>query len=550
MPCTVGSVAWAQSAGDRPVVTTATAAARGSDTTTTRACERVESRTTLASFSGAVIRTLRIETHAPAALPGPAAMVGRLHVTTREGTVQRLLPFAAGDTVDTLAVAESLRRLRRLRYLTDAWVEGVSCNDSRLVDLVVSTRDGWSVRPSVKVRSNVSSAIGLTERNLLGTGREVMLAVKSTRGRVGVGAAIRDPWFLGDRVSLEAGSNIYVDGGEQYLTLGKREQRVIDRSGWALDLSRAVREPASGVGDAFERRRATLLFARRVHLGARAALAAVFGGEGESAALVAAPDAPIVGPSRVRREFAGGAFGLTRRSVAFDTLSWLLPRAALVDVPSAFELDLLLGVGHDGVSDRPASRVDLWMGKAWKGGGRSLVVADAWGSGYRTGTVVQGATMRTSLAWYHAASRGIWVGRLTGERLSRPDPDVRALVLADPTLEALPARARLAKSALGASLERDWRIRSLSRSWGVDGALFGAYSSRWDLVPGFAEQVQAGVLGVGLRMVPARLGRATARLDVAYPVARSPDVRRRPFVSISISPWFEQGRQRDGREVR
>lgn len=552
---TGGRVARAQVAGD------STRGAHAADTTATRdradgtsagapPCARVESRTTLAAFSGATIRTLRIETHAPAPLPGAAAMVGRLHVTTRERTVQRFLPFAAGDTIDTLALGEALRRLRRLRYLTDAWVEGVSCNDSHQMDLVVSTRDGWSVRPSVKVRSNVSSAIGITERNLLGTGREVTLGVKSNRGRVGVGAAVRDPWFLGDRVSLEAGTNGYVDGGEQYVTLGKREQRVIDRSGWALDLSRSVREPASGIGDAFERRRASLLLSRRVDVSDAAATAVVFGGEGESAALVAALDAPIVGPSRVRRDFVGGAIGLTRRSIAFDTLSWLLPRLALVDVPSAFEVDLLLGVGRDAVSGRPASRVDLWAGRAWKGGARSLVVADAWGGGYRTGTAVQGATVRTSLAWYHAASHGVWVGRLSGERLSRPDPDIRALVLADPTVEALPERARLAKSALGASLERDWRIRSVSRSWGVDGALFGAYSNRWDLVPGLPEQLHAGVIGAGLRMVPARLGRATARLDLAYPVVRSPAVRQRPFVSISITPWFEQGRQRDGREVR
>jgi hypothetical protein len=51
-------------------------------------------------------------------------------------------------------------------------------------------------------------------------------------------------------------------------------------------------------------------------------------------------------------------------------------------------------------------------------------------------------------------------------------------------------------------------------------------------------------------VTPTKLGRATARLDIGFPLLRSAEISRRPFVAFSVSPWLEQGRQRDGRGSR
>ena len=515
-----------------------------------QACDTVESRTALAAFSGHAIRSLRIVPLAPAPLPAPANAIDGLHVVTRKGTVRRQLLFAVGDTLDTLGVAESLRRLRRLRYLTDVAVQGVRCGERREVDLTVTTRDAWSAKPSIRVRSNASTSIGLTERNLFGTGREATVAVRSDRGRVGVGSAVRDPWFLGDRLSLDVGMNRYADGSESYVALGKREQSVFDRRGFSANASRSNRKPTAGIGDAFLRTRANVLTSRRLNVTEGAVTALVAGAEYEQTGLIAAMDAAIVGPSRVRREFLGADLGITRRSSAFDTLTWLLPHSAIVDVPLAFEVDALVGAGHDRVTGKPAGRVDLWAGKMWIPSRRALLVADVWGSGYRSGARSQAATVRSSLAYYRAANRGLWTARIAGEQFFDPDPDVRALATADPTMETLPRRARLAEAAIGATLERDWRLRGLTRSWALDGALFNAFSMRWDPAGGSSEQLYSGIVGIGFRLAPTKLGRATARLDFGYPVVRSREVSNRPFIAISVSPWLEQGRQRDGREVR
>src|SRR5919201_5364364 len=106
-------------------------------------CDSVVSRTALAAFSGAPIRSLRIVTLAMTPMPGPVHLFDNLHVRTRASTIRRQLLFAAGDTVDTLRVAESLRRLRRLRYLADAAVEARRCGADGGVDVTVTTRDVW-----------------------------------------------------------------------------------------------------------------------------------------------------------------------------------------------------------------------------------------------------------------------------------------------------------------------------------------------------------------------------------------------------------------------
>ena len=115
--------------------------------------------------------------------------------------MRRQLLFAAGGTVDTLAVAESLRRLRRLRYLSEVGVITTSCAGVAAVDLVVVTRDAWSTQPSVKVRGSGSAVIGLEERNVLGTGRDARIYLRSDGAQLGFGVAYLDPWVAGTNVS-------------------------------------------------------------------------------------------------------------------------------------------------------------------------------------------------------------------------------------------------------------------------------------------------------------------------------------------------------------
>ena len=532
-------------------------------------CDSLTSRTSLAELSGREVGSLRVTPLAPAPFPGPARVLERLHVRTRDKTVRRQLLIAPGDTVDTLAVAESLRRLRALPYLADAMVRAVTCG-SRPTDLTVVTRDEWSTRPSVQVRS-ASSAFELTERNLFGSGREATLGIHSALGRTGVGVALRDPWFLGGPFAVELARYAYRDGSELVASVARRDRSILDPWGFEAQFDRSVR---ASVGDgtdgassalateAFRRTSLTALASRRLSISESAVLSAQAGAEYRRAELTAAFDVPLVGPGTVRRDLVALDVGLRRRSVAFDTVTWLLPGNGLVDVPLSLEADALIGSGYDRATGAPATHVDVWIGKIFVPASRSLLTADLWMSGYELPSHWSGGSLRGSIAYFRPAPRGLWSMRLAAERLFDPDPDVRALATADQATPAFSDVGRFAEGAASFSIERSVRLLGLSRSWALDGASFGAWSTRWDAatrrvmtpggglvsapeIEGAGEYSSAGVLGLGLRLAPRKAGRATARLDLGFPVVRMGDLPRRPYISLGISPSLNQGRRRD-----
>ncbi|HEY5087492.1 MAG TPA: hypothetical protein VII66_09065, partial [Gemmatimonadaceae bacterium] len=97
-------------------------------------------------------------------------MASHLHSNTRPAVILRDFPIAPGDTVDTVVVAESMRRLRQRAYIENAQVIGARCTPGNEVDLTIVTSDKWSLNPSFTAQA-ASSYGGLEERNLFGTGR-------------------------------------------------------------------------------------------------------------------------------------------------------------------------------------------------------------------------------------------------------------------------------------------------------------------------------------------------------------------------------------------
>jgi hypothetical protein len=257
----------------------------------------------------------------------------------------------------------------------------------------------------------------------------------------------------------------------------------------------------------------------------------------------------IAGPTRANRNFLGLSIGAARSSVAYDTLTWMLPNKGIVDVPLSFETDAVVGLGREFVRDVPMMHLDLWAGKAWLPSRRSLAVADVWALGYASRGQFDAATLRGSLGYFRAAARGFWAVRFTAERLVNPDPDVRSFVTIDPTTPLLPDGERLAQSAVGFSVERDVSLFPLSRSWALNGALFGSASSRWETVAPGPEHADVGIIGLGFRLTPTRPGRATARLDLGYPISISgaPLAKRGLYFGIGLSPWWGDERHRPSR---
>jgi hypothetical protein len=355
-----------------------------------------------------------------------------------------------------------------------------------------------------------------------------------------------DPWVPHTNLSALVRRNTYRDGGDWYAEVETRRRSVFDPWHTRLALMSSTRQTTGDTADTFQRQDVSFLVARSVSTSARGVTALLAGVEGERTRLLSSPNAAIVGPWNVRRDFVGLDLGLRRDAASFDTLTWLVGGRGLADLPVGFEGEGVVGIGKDFVREEPLVHLDLWGGRIWQPDRRHVVVADVWSSGYAGEHRWDAAAVRGSVTTYRRAHRGMWIANLAGERLFDPDPDVRALATLDHTIQVFPRRSRLAESALAASLERDVHIMWATRSWRVDGALFSAASLRWDPVSPNPDQLYAAVLGVGVRVAPKRAGRGTFRLDLGFPVAHSPELKGRPFVALTVAPWLGASRQRDG----
>jgi outer membrane protein assembly factor BamA len=104
-------------------------------------------------------------------------LANRLHIVTRDGTIRKQLLLKSGDTVSKQLAEESVRTLRRNKYLRDAQVRPVSVENG-VVDLEISTRDVWSLSPELSISHSANetrSRFGIEDSNLLGRGQMLRL---------------------------------------------------------------------------------------------------------------------------------------------------------------------------------------------------------------------------------------------------------------------------------------------------------------------------------------------------------------------------------------
>jgi hypothetical protein len=424
--------------------------------------------------------------------------------------------------------------------------------------LTVVTRDSWTTRPEIRANST-SPRVGLSERNLLGTGRTVGIDVASRNGSLGAGISVSDAFGFGTGMTTRGQYHQYSDGSARNITLARRQATLTDKWRAELDLYDQRYEPKASLSDNFERAGVELLGGLRLtpRRGAHA-LYVLAGAESENTSLLAAQNADIVGPSRIDRHFTGPQLGAAVVSALYDTLTWLLPGGAVVDVPRTVEGEILVGMGRGsiGSSDPTGPSVisdanfmthyDGWLGREWLPTRRSRIVADIWAAGYTRSSEWQSSRTRVAMSAEHAASNGVWRFSVAGEQLKDPDPDVRALAIYDRALAFVPKGVRLAESALSLSLERTRHIKSFG-SQELDASIFGAASRRWDTpsTAAASDGFMVGVAGIGAALVPKRSGGATIRLDYGYPLTATPGFKRTPRFSIAIVPWLESSRHRE-----
>lgn len=513
-------------------------------------CASVESRAALAELSGVRIASVDVQSESPD-MPAGARFLNAVHPASRPSTLRRQLLFAPGDTVDTLLVAETLRRLRRQRLFSDAVVLARRC-DSGSVALTLRTRDSWSLRPMGRLRSSRQLAYGIEERNLLGTGRAVTLTHEvSTRGQ-GAALAVTDPFVLG--TDLAATVRVSALAGARHLRVALRNHEYSAYEPWRIEarLARLSYGDSVATDRALQNVAAMLQVGRRVGTSLTSVDMLLAGAEFDSAAGLSRARAGNPAGAMRTRSYVGVNVGLLRRATAFDTATWIVPGRGFLDLPLGWEGEVTVGGGYARGAHAPALRFDMWEGRMWVPRRGSLLTLDAWASGYAGRGVQRNQILRASLSWFAGAAGGMWGLRTTVEQLREVDPDRRGLSLMpqlDVTAPALLRYQAHGGKALAASVERSMHVRQMSANSVLDLGGFLGSSRRWDVDNARGQSIAADVLGVRLRLLSAHGAVSSIRLDVGYPVNRSALVPNRGFVILQFGSLVETSRQRDGRRI-
>lgn len=163
------------------------------------------------------------------------------HVTTKEFAVRMETVIGAGEVWDQERVEETARRLRDPLWSSVVVVIPVKSAEPTKVDMLVVTRDVWSLRLNTRYTFQEGKltdlTLALSENNFFGLRKVVAIAVTMDQGALAMGPLFIDKNFLG-----------------QHLELRGRFDTIVNRDDFldALPLIGAVRDDVGEGGWTYE----------------------------------------------------------------------------------------------------------------------------------------------------------------------------------------------------------------------------------------------------------------------------------------------------------
>lgn len=541
-------------------------------------CDSTWRGANIGALNGRAVGDVNIVTRDPALGPGPLALVRAAHVQTKQWAVRQMLGIAAGLPLDTLELAEGIRRLRASKEFDHVTLEQRSCEGSDSFDLRLVTQDVWSAGIDARLTASSGGSITMTERNFLGTTRSVAAGIAAADNRLGYTFRLKDPTLFQGHALLGARYNAYSDGRASGVTF---ETRSLDpRPPWRLwiNVSRSHRSvardsaltvvqtppdstaldstvvldslyPPVHQGYDLHRRIASVLVARRLFVVDERGVYILGGVEHIRDDLHVAPEKRVLGPQDVTRWFSGTSVGLGVKSINYSQVSWYASRGDPLDIPMGFEVETVVSIGREKWTNRPMQHLDAWGGRAWHPAESVVASTDVWASGFRSDSGTANGALRVAGDLVIKAKGGFWTVHAAMERIKNPDPDEHALASDDPIRLVVAPRSHLSESARVLYIERSVRLGRELFARPLAIALFGAGSKRsGTLDPNFDELVatSAAVGGLGLRLLPRGPSDGTLRLDFGHTLDSSPLVAQRWYFTAGFAAAFGANRRRNG----
>jgi hypothetical protein len=460
----------------------------------------------------------------------------KLHVKTRDSVIEDVLLFNPGDTFDPRVLEESARLLRQRAGISEAIIVPTAYHaDTNTVDVLVRTRDSWSLSFDLKFgRSGGKNdfGFGVEEKNLLGTGRKILVSHKSSVDRDENILGYGDDNVRGTRVRLtgqyadtsdgvrrafEAGRPFFALDTRWSLTGSLLDERRVDQM---YDLGETV--------DEFQHRQQQLTLSggwSRGLVGGRTRrwLAGVTYDQNEFRPSSDVPN-PRVLPEDRKLVYPWIGYSLVTDD--FRAIEDLNDIGRTEDVNLGLSLDARLGYSSTRFgADRDAWILDMFGQKGWEPGPGKLVFAD-FGASTRLEDGRSKNTVVTAGARYYRRNfrNKLFLVSLTGTTTNGLDLDRQVLVGGDSGLRGYPLRYQSGTARAVLTFEErvftDWYPWKLVR---VGYAAFFDSGRTWGRDPRGTESL--GTLhdiGVGLRLSSPRASSGTVvHIDLAFPLNRT-----------------------------
>ena len=98
-------------------------------------------------------------------------LLNRTHFNTNENIIRKNLLFSEGDTISPLVLSDNERIIRQLPYIDDARILIIPISAEE-VDVIVLTKDVYSLGAGLDLKSIEKGSVSLFEKNIFGMGHE------------------------------------------------------------------------------------------------------------------------------------------------------------------------------------------------------------------------------------------------------------------------------------------------------------------------------------------------------------------------------------------
>ncbi len=174
-------------------------------------------------------------------------LLNHLHATTREETIREELVIEEGELWDQRRVDETARRLRDPLWTSVVAVLPIASREPGAVELLVVTRDVWSLRANTHYTFTADGAgrkltmlsVALSENNLLGRRTVIAAAMEMDQGEIAAGPFVIDKNLFGKRLDLRLRAealfdrNALLDGGK-LVREGSASEIALSKPLWSL----------------------------------------------------------------------------------------------------------------------------------------------------------------------------------------------------------------------------------------------------------------------------------------------------------------------------